>query len=94
MYSAEATNVLFHTWNCEERCFVLHLIFPHRGTTSAHLFFRIDLMPPPHSLLEIAASAISKRLPNEAMIQCLNIPNHLRPLIRACCLWNHRHVSL
>ena len=92
-YVAEGSNVLFHTWGSEDRRFVLHLIFPRRRMPSGHLFFRIDLLPPTHTLLEIAAMTVSKQLHNEADIPRLNIPLVLRPLIRACCQWHCSHQS-
>ena len=96
-FNAECLNVLFHTRNSEECGFLLHLIYMHRRTpghffSSDHLTFRIDLLTPPHSLLEIAATAISKHLPKEALIDSLNIPNNLRPLIRGCFQWHHSPV--
>ena len=96
-FNAECSNVLFHTRNSEECGFLLHLIYMHRRTpghffSSDHLTFRIDLLTPPHSLLEISASIISKHLTNETMIHSLNIPNELRPIIRACCKWLPGHA--
>ena len=90
--------MLFHTWNSEENGFVLHLIFLHRRApghffSKEPLIFRIELMDPPHTLLEIAVSDISKLLINEAAIQRLNIPNKLKPLIRSCWQRNHLPVS-
>ena len=57
--------------------------------SSEHLIFQIYLLPPPHTLLEIAASSISKQMINQAMIPRLDIPNELKPLIRACCQQHH-----
>ena len=96
-FDAEGLNVMFHTWNSEADGFILHLIFlcrrgPGHFFSTGHLIFRVDLLPPPHSLLEISASIISKHFTNETMIHSLNIPNELRPLICACCKWLPEHA--
>ena len=96
-FDAEGLNVMFHTCNSEADGFILHLIFfcrwgPGHFFSTGHLIFRVDLLPPPHSLLEISASIISKHLTNETMIHSLNIPNELRPIIRACCKWLPGHA--
>ena len=81
-YAADNLSALVDSWTCADHGFVLHLIFLTRKP-SGHLFFFINLNPSPQPLLEISASAVSKLYPNENMVNFLQIPRELKPVIVA-----------
>ena len=70
------------TWTCATHGFVLHLIFLKREP-SGHLYFFIDIVSPPQSLLEIAALSVAKLYHSATMVQGLQIPTELKPIIIA-----------